>query len=50
MDSQQAQNIGIRFIQRRPKVSDAGPTLYECYTMFCVCWVFYGIRHALVVI
>ena len=26
-----AQNICITFIQRRPNVFDAGPTLYKCY-------------------
>ena len=30
--TQQAQNICITFIQRRPNVSDVGPTLYKCYT------------------
>ena len=30
--SQQAQNICITFIQRRPNVFDIGPTLYKCYT------------------
>ena len=29
-------NICITFIQRRPNVFDAGPTLYKCYTIFCV--------------
>ena len=30
--SQQTQNIYITFVQRRPNVSDVGPTLYKCYT------------------
>ena len=30
--SQQAQNICITFIQRRPNVFNVGPTLYKCYT------------------
>ena len=30
--TQQTQNICIPFIQRRPNVFDAGPTLYKCYT------------------
>ena len=30
--AQQTQNICITFIQLRPNVFDAGPTLYECYT------------------
>ena len=30
--AQQTQNICITFIQRRPNVFDAGPTLYKCYT------------------
>ena len=30
------QNICIAFIQRRPNVCDVGPTLYNCYKMFCV--------------
>ena len=29
--SRQAQNIFITFVQRRPNVFDAGPTLYKCY-------------------
>ena len=35
----QTQNICITFIQRRPNVFDAGPTLYKCYTNFSVGWV-----------
>ena len=31
-------NICIAFVQRRPNVKDVGPTLYKCYTLFCVCW------------
>ena len=34
--TQQTQNIFITFIQRRPNISDVGPTLYKCYTN--VCW------------
>ena len=30
--SQQTQNIGITFVQRRPNVFDVCPTLYTCYT------------------
>ena len=30
--TQQTQNISITFVQRRPNVFDAGPTLYKCYT------------------
>ena len=30
--TQQTQNICIAFVQRRPNVFDAGPTLYKCYT------------------
>ena len=30
--TQQTQNIGITFVQRRPNVFDVGPTLYKCYT------------------
>ena len=30
--TQQTQNNCITFIQRRPNVFDAGPTLYKCYT------------------
>ena len=30
--TQQAQNICITFVQRRPNVFDVGPTLYKCYT------------------
>ena len=30
--SQQAQNIYITFVQRRPNVFDVGPALYKCYT------------------
>ena len=29
--TQQTQNICITFIQRRPNVEDAAPTLYKCY-------------------
>ena len=29
--TQQTQNICITFVQRRPNVSDVGPTLYKCY-------------------
>ena len=29
--TQQTQNIFITFIQRRPNVSDVGPTFYKCY-------------------
>ena len=29
--SQRTQNICIKFVQRRPSVEDAGPTLYKCY-------------------
>ena len=32
VQSQQTQNICITFVQRRPNVFDAGPTLYKCYT------------------
>ena len=36
MVSRQTQNICITFIQRRPNVLDAGPTLYKCYAnVFC---------------
>ena len=28
----------ITFIQRRPNVFDAGPTLYKWYTISCVYW------------
>ena len=38
LPSQQTQNICITFIQRRPKVSDAGPTLYKCYTNILYLW------------
>ena len=31
-DTQQTQNICTTFVQRRPNVFDAGPTLYICYT------------------
>ena len=37
--SQQTQTICITFQQRRPNVFEVGPTLYRCYTMFCVCWI-----------
>ena len=30
--TQQTQNMCTTFIQRRPNVSDVGPTLYKCYT------------------
>ena len=30
--AQQTQNICTTFVQRRPNVFDAGPTLYKCYT------------------
>ena len=30
--AQQTQNMCITFVQRRPNVSDAGRTLYKCYT------------------
>ena len=30
--AQQTQNICLTFVQRRPNVFDAGPTLYKCYT------------------
>ena len=30
--TQQTQNICITFVQRRPTVFDASPTLYKCYT------------------
>ena len=30
--TQQSRNICITFVQRRPNVSDVGPTLYKCYT------------------
>ena len=30
--SQQTQNIGITFMQRRLNVVDVGPTLYKCHT------------------
>ena len=29
--TQKTQNICITFVQRRPNVFDAGPTLYKCY-------------------
>ena len=29
--TQQTQNICITFVQRRPNVSDVGPTFYKCY-------------------
>ena len=29
--TQQAQNICITFVQRRPNVFGVGPTLYKCY-------------------
>ena len=32
MSSQQTQNICIAFVQRRPNVFDADPTLCKCYT------------------
>ena len=32
VDTQQTENIWITFVQRRPNVFDAGPTLYKCYT------------------
>ena len=32
LKSQQAQNICITFVQRRPNLFDVGPTLYKCYT------------------
>ena len=34
--AQQTQNICIAFIQHRPNVFDAGPTLYK-YFVFAVC-------------
>ena len=37
--AQQAQDICITFIQRRPNVFDVGPTLHEVIQMFCVYWV-----------
>ena len=49
--TQQAQNICIIFIQRRPNVFDVGPTLYKCYTdVLCLlgistwCWFNVGLR------
>ena len=30
--NQQAQNLSIAFVQRRPNVFDVGPALYKCYT------------------
>ena len=30
--TQYTQNICITFIERRPNVSNVGPTLYKCYT------------------
>ena len=30
--TQQAQNICITFVERRPNVFDVGSTLYKCYT------------------
>ena len=45
--TQQAQNICITFVQRRPNVFDTGPTLFKCYTNVCffVCWgyVYHGV-------
>ena len=37
--TQQAQNICITFVQRRPNVFDVGPALYKCYTN--VLWMLY---------
>ena len=31
LHTQQAQNICITFVQRRPNVFDVGPTLYKCF-------------------
>ena len=36
--TQQTQHICMTFIQRRPNVSDVGPTLYEVIQMSCVYW------------
>ena len=41
MASQQAQKIGIRFIQRRPNVSDVCPALYKC-CINALCLLGYG--------
>ena len=35
---QQTQDICITFIQLRPNVFDAGPTLHKVIQMFCVYW------------
>ena len=32
MQPSKQKNICITFVQRRPKVFDVGPTLYNCYT------------------
>ena len=37
--TQQTQNICITFVQRRPNVFDAGPTLFKWIQMFYVSWV-----------
>ena len=29
----------ITFIQRWPNVLAVGPTMYKCYTFFCICWL-----------
>ena len=47
-DTRQAQNICIAFIQRRPTVVDAGPTLYKCYNIHLFVFAGYGIfQHGL---
>ena len=35
--SRQAQGIGMAFVRRRPNVFDAGPKLYRCWLVLCVC-------------
>ena len=37
--AQQTQDICITFIQCRPNVFDAGPTLHKVIQLFCVYWV-----------
>ena len=46
LGTQYTQNICITFIQRRPNVFDAGPTLYKCYTnILCLLGICYCILH-----
>ena len=42
--SQQTQNICTPFVQRRPNVTDVGPTLYKCYINVLCLHVYWGVN------